>query len=348
MIGESRIMHGRKKQVNPPTETEISIINEKSVLYTSLLNILIDRRKKQEYSEENLLFTSKMIVKNPDFFTLWNYRREILIALYASETKLSYSIPIEKIKNNSIRDQELLISSEGIKKNPKSYGAWYHRQWIAERFDIDVTKELELCKLFLKEDQRNFHCWNHRRFIVTISDIKPELEYEFSNEKIKENFSNYSAFHHRSVYIVFMIKNNNYNLDVIKKLVDDEINIITNAIFTEPDDQSSWWYLLFLFKFLHNYISNNNNNDDADIEITKTWFHNILVDMIITINELLHEESECTWALKSLIHIIDIYKIKNYNFDNITQLLNDRNEYILLLMKIDPVHINRYNYLLQN
>ncbi len=339
-------MHGRKKQVVPLTEAEINVINEKSLLYTSLLDIFIDKRKKQEYNVENLLFTSKMIAKNPDFFTLWNYRREILISLYGLETNLSYSIPIEKIKNNSIRDQELFISSEGIKKNPKSYGAWYHRQWIVERFDIDVTKELELCKLFLKEDQRNFHCWNYRRFIVTISNISPELEYEFSNEKIKENFSNYSAFHHRSVCIVLMIKNNNYNLDIIKKLVDEEINIITNAIFTEPDDQSSWWYLLFLFKFLHNYVYN--NASDADNEITKSWFHNILMDMITTIKELLHEESECSWALKSLINIIDIYKIKNYNFDNITQLVNDRNEYILLLIKIDPVHINRYNYLLQH
>ena len=100
--------------------------------------------------------------------------------------------------------------------------------------------------MFLKEDQRNFHCWNYRRFIVTLGNIKPDLEYEFSNEKIKENFSNYSAFHHRSVYIVLIIKNNNYNLDIMKDLVNEEIDIITNAIFTEPDDQSSWWYLLFL------------------------------------------------------------------------------------------------------
>jgi geranylgeranyl transferase type-2 subunit alpha len=341
-------MHGRKKQFSPLTENEINAINEKSKLYTSLLEILIDKRKKQEYNEDNLLFTTKMIVKNPDFFTLWNYRREILISLHGIETNLSLNIPNEKIKNDIIRDQELLISTEGIKKNPKSYGAWYHRQWIAERFDIDITKELELCKLFLKEDQRNFHCWNYRRFIVTLGNIKPDLEYEFSNEKIKENFSNYSAFHHRSVYIVLIIKNNNYNLDIMKDLVNEEIDIITNAIFTEPDDQSSWWYLLFLFKFINNFIYNSNDNStNTECETAKVWFHDILTNMITTIKELLHEESECTWALKSLINIIDIYKTNNHKIENIKQLLNDRNEYILLLMKIDPVHKNRYNYLLQ-
>ena len=55
-------MHGRKKQFSPLTENEINAINEKSKLYTSLLEILIDKRKKQEYNEDNLLFTTKMIV----------------------------------------------------------------------------------------------------------------------------------------------------------------------------------------------------------------------------------------------------------------------------------------------
>jgi hypothetical protein len=107
--------------------------------------------------------------------------------------------------------------------------------------------ELDLCRSFLKLDQRNFHCWNYRRNVVDLlielsSQPKQQIierELRFSIDKIHENFSNYSAFHHRSIYI--------RSLSVsFSALFPEELSLVLNAVFTEPDDQSAWWYFQFL------------------------------------------------------------------------------------------------------
>ena len=81
---------------------------------------------------ETLELTSKMLRNNPDFYTLWNFRREILHYLYpdlqsSSPPQLSTSPTSSSIAAKSIvydksviRDGELALSTEGIKRNPKS------------------------------------------------------------------------------------------------------------------------------------------------------------------------------------------------------------------------------------
>lgn len=119
-------MHNRKKQVKPLTDNEIATLNKKCMMYESLLNILFERRdhhkkEQEEYTVETLALTKKMLSNNPDFYTLWNFRREILYELYPSLRSLSTSTSIEVIHDrNKIRDEELELSTEGIKRNPKS------------------------------------------------------------------------------------------------------------------------------------------------------------------------------------------------------------------------------------
>lgn len=37
--------------------------------------------------------------------------------------------------------EELVLAADCIKKNPKSYGAWYHRLWCFEQMRAIVDKE---------------------------------------------------------------------------------------------------------------------------------------------------------------------------------------------------------------
>jgi geranylgeranyl transferase type-2 subunit alpha len=163
-------MHGRKRETEPPSIEVVAALKKKSDTYNSLVNIVFDRRKSNDHSIETLSLCGKMLKNNPDFSTLWNFRREILLTMYSNSIHLLKDIDINYVKisdeiGSKIRDEELNLSAEGIKRNPKSYGAWYHRQWILKRFEVDYKSEFELCKLLLKEDQRNFHCWNYRRFV---------------------------------------------------------------------------------------------------------------------------------------------------------------------------------------
>lgn len=52
-----------------------------------------------------------------------------------------------------------------LRRNPKSYGAWYHRKWVLNRglAPVDFEREFQLLDQLLKADARNFHGWNYRR-----------------------------------------------------------------------------------------------------------------------------------------------------------------------------------------
>jgi geranylgeranyl transferase type-2 subunit alpha len=80
------------------------------------------------------------------------------------------------------KELEFLIKS--IKRSPKSYTLWYHRQWIIElglgyereTLGSESTEwkskilemELQLCNKMLLLDERNFHCWNYRLWVVQL------------------------------------------------------------------------------------------------------------------------------------------------------------------------------------
>jgi hypothetical protein len=63
-------------------------------------------------------------------------------------------------------------------------------------------------------------------------------EFAFSTERIYKNFSNYSAFHHRTTYAAGYLRE--AGIDA-RDFVRQELEMVQQAIFTEPDDQTAWW-----------------------------------------------------------------------------------------------------------
>lgn len=115
-------MHGRKKSLVPPSQTEIDAIKRKMGIFTSLVDVIFERKATNNFSEETLGLTSKLLASFPDFYSMWNFRREILISLHNKSIGMSNN-PTELIPKSlgqSLRDEELALSSECIKKNPKS------------------------------------------------------------------------------------------------------------------------------------------------------------------------------------------------------------------------------------
>jgi geranylgeranyl transferase type-2 subunit alpha len=364
-------MHNRKKaEFVTRTDAEISALRKKCVTYSTLLDIVFARRASKDYSDETFQLVGKFLRLNPDFYSLWNYRREICNMRHSSASENSTVENSHLIE--TMRDGELALSADGIRKNPKSCkqtcichnvfgclififfcgviiidGAWFHRYWVVTNFTVDTENELSLCNTLLSEDQRNFHCWNYRRFLVhhkinqspvenTLSCVAREVTY--SECKIMENFSNYSAFHHRSSFI-------KSSTDNPKHIIASELGMIESAVFTEPDDQSAWWYHQFLLKWALSHSSVVNDNDD--------WVVNLLIEQLKCMQKLLFVESQSKWAMIAKISIIDIlaaYRnsaaIGKYDVD-LTELICDRNNTLLALIDVDPSHANRYRYLLR-
>ena len=199
------------------------------------------------------MMTAKLLLVNPDVYTLWNYRREILLRrkqnvlahierCSSSDTGDLMVESVEALQDDfdSIGLQELSLSEECLKRNPKSYSAWFQRVFILNNmFRPKLERELLLCNQALEKDDRNFHCWDHRRYVSRLLQISVENELSFTLDKINANFSNFSSWYQRSCLITDVVTN---NIIKIGDIWPTEYSMVENAIFTDPSDQSAWFY----------------------------------------------------------------------------------------------------------
>lgn len=281
-----------------------------------------------------------MLRVNPDFYSLWNFRREILQSIHtsmfeeANASQLTNTRCISTDVGGAVRDAELSLTVDCIRKNPKSYGAWYHRQWVLMHFEADVPQEFNLCSQFLAIDERNFHCWNYRRWVadtfVQDDTARIQQELEFSTDKINQNFSNYSAFHHRSCYI----KRCSQDADEALK---QEFDLVQNALFTEPDDQSAWWYYSFLITWARQIADGGKD----------MWLETLVDEQTDVLQSLLEVEETNKWARVTLVRLLEVKAhVKRRAAQDFSNVVEQRRVLLEELSQIDPAHHHRYQYLL--
>ncbi|CAJ0960323.1 unnamed protein product, partial [Mesorhabditis belari] len=240
-------MHFVKKQ--PTTEEEKAVkAKERAVklkAFITLRDRIFENREADKKDEEQLQQIATVLAKNPDIYTFWNIRREVLIYL---EAKINKECPEQSVdKISRLLDDELGLTRLCLESNPKSYSAWHHRGWaLARHPKPNFEADLKLCEKALQMDCRNFHCWDHRRYVASLVKLSMDEELEFSNRMISQNFSNFSAWHYRGTLFLrkaaMLGKANELGVELVK----NELKKVTNAFYTDPADQSAWIYGQFL------------------------------------------------------------------------------------------------------
>lgn len=173
---------------------------------------------------------------------------------------------------------ELEFSTETLKINPKCYPAWYHRRWLFCQVPPQIGQmvapnELRLCSKLLQMDSRNFHCWTYRSFICDrILNRTVVEELQFTKEMISRDFSNYSAWHRRAVVLLRMDDGEKQ-----AECFEQDLEMVKSAVYTDPHDQSAWFYLCFLL--LENYLKKQRGK---------------LLETIQCLEELYSDEPECS------------------------------------------------------
>ncbi|XP_077572773.1 geranylgeranyl transferase type-2 subunit alpha [Stigmatopora nigra] len=248
-------MHGRVKiKSTVQQEEEKQKEREKKLkIYTAARDACFSKRKEGICDDEALNLTQQLLSSNPDFATLWNYRREILMHQ-------------ETVKDESevqkMYQAELSFLESCLKVNPKSYGSWHHRSWVSERApQMNWARELSLCDRCLSLDDRNFHCWDYRRIVVKKSSVPVDKELAFTDRLIGSNFSNYSSWHYRSTLLPLLHPQSpesappsgsspsspqNHTHRMCGDQLLKEYELVQNAFFTDPNDQSAWFYYRWL------------------------------------------------------------------------------------------------------
>lgn len=162
-------MHGRKRATTGPSPEQLAIQEKKLAAYQKLKSIVFTYHSQRIYTPEAMALNAQFLSLNPDVYTLWNYRRNALTAAIPPEGALAQVVATE-----------LQLSQAGISKNPKSYYAWHHRQWVLGRWGAGsaaahLHSELALCGKLLDADERNFHCWKYRMWVVALFQQQPRL-----------------------------------------------------------------------------------------------------------------------------------------------------------------------------
>ncbi|XP_006657246.1 geranylgeranyl transferase type-2 subunit alpha 1 [Oryza brachyantha] len=231
-------MHGRPRRPDKPEDAAAA--EAKAAKLRDLQAQVLRNHHDRTYSKEALGLSFKLLEINPEAYTAWNYRK------LAFQHNLGELSEPEAVK--SAIDDELRVVEVALRQNPKSYGAWYHRKWLLNQklAPVDFKREFGLLDKLLKVDARNFHGWNYRRFLAKFMGVPEEEELKYTMDKISDNFSNYSAWHNRSILLSNLLIKRSKGFESKQKIFSEEFELVTQALFTDPSDQSGWFYHLWL------------------------------------------------------------------------------------------------------
>ncbi|CCH60843.1 hypothetical protein TBLA_0D03430 [Henningerozyma blattae CBS 6284] len=309
-------MHGIKRRNWSKEQLELKRKNDaiKIKQYKSLNDTLLKGKHEKIYDLNHLELTETLLKQNPEFNTIWNYRRSIILSLYDS-------LDIKFWQN------ELYLLLQILKDYPKVYWIWNYRLWILQNYPKQERlatweNELKMVYKLLDLDSRNFHAWHYKRVLtdeINKMTDKTNIESQFiySTTMINKDISNFSAWHQRTLLLPTILKTNK-DLASIEK----EVDYIVNAMFTDPEDQSIWYYMNW---FINNYTSAINL-----IELKEK------IEMINN-DELEFSGKENIWCLKLLINIEKLTA-------NDTSIIV---EYLTKLIQFDYQRANRYKFLLE-
>ena len=105
-------------------------------------------------------------------------------------------------------------------------------------------------------------------------------EFDFTTLKIYQNFSNYSAWQRRTTLLTKYCEELKMNESEIGSFLRNEVEMCRNASWTEPSDQSVWFYQKWLFIQLPELLNSNH----------KSLLNQLARDQIDSITKLIEEE----------------------------------------------------------
>jgi geranylgeranyl transferase type-2 subunit alpha len=308
------------------------------------------------------------LTQNPEYYTIWNYRRLILQDVFARELtsnshtestpedtdaqaaqKAGLTIPQQEISLLIKEDLQFLIPL--LKQFPKCYWIWNHRAWLlstaTSHLPTNTTVqlwqgELGLVSKMLALDSRNFHGWGYRRQVVDEIEklggqSMAEAEFEYTSKMIRTNLSNFSAWHYRSQLIPRLLVERKAGSVERKKMLDDEFELITRALYTDPYDQSLWFY----HQYLMSTLDEGNQQSVSILEPCANGDRlHYLEQQLDNVKEMLDGAEDCKYIYQALLENSQRYLEVEAGNKKITTM--EMKGWLDELRKIDPLREGRW------
>lgn len=300
---------------------------------------------------------SKLLILNPEHYTVWNHRRRHLQDRLASADVTT--------KQQLIRaDLDFLLPL--LIKYPKCYWIWNHRWWLLEQGDKMLTsqqaremwrEELQLDSKMLARDSRNFHGWGYRRQIIQKLEIFEEhpvydspsdsakvdslrrcreSEFEYTTTMITQNLSNFSAWHNRSRLIHQVLDRRNASSEDRRVFFESELALIDDAICTDPYDQSLWFY----HQYLMSTMLNLQEHRASWVKFSSSEQTETIEEQMAVIRELLDDTTDCKWIYQNLLQLWEqrnsVHDVGKLDEVDVAQ------QWLAQLRKLDPLRRGRW------
>ncbi|EME89008.1 uncharacterized protein MYCFIDRAFT_62867 [Pseudocercospora fijiensis CIRAD86] len=299
-----------------------------------------------DYSNATLQLTSRLLNQNPEYYTIWNHRRVLLQHVFATELAAIAQREILLVIKEDLQYQIPLL-----KQWPKCYWIWNHRRWllvtatqhVPAHATLELWKaELGLVSKMLAMDSRNFHGWGYRREVVENVErlsgkSMVEAEFEYTTKMIQSNLSNFSAWHHRGQLIPRLLHERNADAEARKHLLDKELEQITNALYTDPYDQSLWFY----HQYLMSALDGKNPKAPTLLEhVTNGDRLQYLEQEIDSVKDMLDGAEDCKYIYQALLDYSRRYLEIEAGNKKVTT--TEMKEWLNALRKIDPLREGRW------
>lgn len=318
-------MHGvRRQKLTAEAQAVKHARDQKKIEhYNGLVDAVFSVRSAGSLDIASLSKTRDVLKINPEFYTVWNCRREQISA------HLSEQVLVD----------ELSFVQECLLLFPKCYWIWNQRVWVLEAQETpNWSKELSLVGKLLARDGRNFHGWHYRRMVIakleTIHGSMTADEFDYTTAAIKKDFSNFSAWHNRTKLIPKYL-NENTSIDR-RNFMNGELEMLRQAMYTDPDDQSIWFY--------HRWVLTAGQIITLSVE-DLTVLLKAEIEAIMELTEI-EPDSKCDLHLYSLLitgclHSLFYYRKYLAEVSDTKPGVNIM-DYIDRLKTIDPMRRNRY------
>ncbi|KAK1458904.1 geranylgeranyl transferase type-2 subunit alpha [Colletotrichum melonis] len=221
--------------------------------------------------------------------------------------------PVNDEKVVDTLKNELMFTIPLLLEFPKSYWIWKYRSWLLQQA-IDILpkpiarriweEELGLVSKMLTKDRRNFHAWGYRRKVVATLESAAldgtslvEAEFAYTTKMINMDLSNFSAWHNRSNLIPRLLEERGADDAARQKFLEDELDLVREALNVGPEDQSLWFY--------HHFLVQNMTEPDGRPKIapslSSTEKASYVRREIEDIKDLLEDYDDITWIYKALL-----------------------------------------------
>ncbi|KAK5719833.1 Rab geranylgeranyltransferase [Elasticomyces elasticus] len=335
--------------------------------YKTLEKSVVERVKAKNYSDATFQLTSQLLTQNPEYYTIWNYRRLILQDVFAKENAAASPseqdiAAADKAGLLPAQHEVLLLIKEDLqflipllRQYPKCYWIWNHRSWLLGCATKHLPAssavelwhgELGLVSKMLGLDSRNFHGWGYRREVVQAierlsshggSGSMVEPEFAYTTKMIQSNLSNFSAWHYRSQLIPRLLESREADTKARSDFFDAEFELITKALYTDPYDQSLWFYHQYLMATLDPSNVQAPPVLDPCSPAEQTHY---LEQEIESVKEMLDGAEDCKYIYQALLEYSGRYLALEPGTKTVTT--SDLGEWLRELRKIDPLREGRW------